>query len=92
MIYVIIKTYSGAKLYLNYGKGKLVNEQNLCKACGKESNPVYRCSSNLGRVCLCEPCMQKAKPYQSYGAEKENLIDGKFIRSGGSWESNKKKH
>ncbi len=75
---------------------KVIRIPTKCSECDTPScKPVHKyINTNFGTVYLCERCNIRLK--ESYFPleknENEDFIDGKFIRSGGRWESNKRKH
>lgn len=82
------------KVILESHKGVRVEESKKCARCEAICRPVYRYSkSNLGPVYLCIACKEHTleSSFDSSRSDNEHFI-GKFITSGGSWETNKNKH
>lgn len=75
-------------------KAKRIDQRTKCGRCEGYYNTVYRYTeSNIGPICLCPRCKEiiREKSFGSIQIHQEGLV-GRFISSGGAWESNRHKH
>ena len=82
------------KIILKSKKGQKLGGAEICSECELKKKPIYRyLQSNIGPVYLCNECKIKLfnRSFGSIGPKGENLI-GKTVKSGGAWETNRRKH
>jgi hypothetical protein len=84
----------GPRIVLNSKRGTKINDYHSCSQCHLHKRPIYKYSkSNIGIVYLCNECKVEVfnRSFGSAGPQGENLI-GKSVKSGGGWDTNRRKH
>jgi len=81
-------------IVLNSKRGTKIDDYHKCSQCHAIKKPIYRYSeSNIGVAYLCGVCKDEVfdRSFGHIGPQGENLI-GRTIKSGGGWETNRRKH
>lgn len=88
------KFTNSGRIILISKKGNRLDGEHQCDECKMVRKPVYRYSeSNVGPVVICNECKIKVfnRSFEPAGPKGEDLI-GNRIKSGGGWETNRRKH